>query len=251
MDTFKFVQTQSMQLYGAGASIGDVTVRVVNFNDLLGAPLAMTDFGTLGHGTLEPGTVDQEEAITWTGVTQNGDGTATLTGVKNQLGKAPYTQTSGLSLTHAGGTTFVISNTAGHYDLLAGKGNDETITGDWGFIGAVSFGALPTLPATTPTVDGQVTSKKYVTDSVSNEDTAIKALPITQWRPVHSGTFASGANSYVMTDATVTANSIIDVYAQGTPVGAWTVSSTGGSFTIYSSQVETSNMAFKYFINNF
>lgn len=69
-------------------------------------------------------------------------------------------------------------------------------------------------------------------------------------RPVRSGTFALGDTTYQKNDATVTANSIIDVYAQSAPVGAWTVESYSGYFIITSTKTETSNVDFKYFINN-
>jgi hypothetical protein len=78
----------------------------------------------------------------------------------------------------------------------------------------------------------------------------INVVTLAALRPVYSGTFASGSNTYNKTDANVTANSIIDVYAQSTPIGTWSVSSSVGSFTITSTATETGNVAFKYFINN-
>ncbi len=93
----------------------------------------MTDFGTVGFGTLEPGNSTFEEQISFTGIVQNVNGTATLTGVSTVLMVSPYTETSGLAQTHAGSTTFVISNTSGFYNELSGKSDDETITGTWTF----------------------------------------------------------------------------------------------------------------------
>jgi hypothetical protein len=69
-------------------------------------------------------------------------------------------------------------------------------------------------------------------------------------RPVLSGTFTSGSTTYQKTDANVTADSIIDVYAQSAPVGAWSVVSYAGYFIITSTKTETGNVDFKYFINN-
>ena len=69
-------------------------------------------------------------------------------------------------------------------------------------------------------------------------------------RPIKSGTFASGSATYNKSDSGVTADSIIDVYAQSTPIGTWSVASSAGSFTITSTATETGNVAFKYFINN-
>jgi len=86
---------------------------------------------------------------------------------------------------------------------------------------------------------------------VSFTDLNIPLNTINSIRPIHSGTFASGSTTYTQTDSTVTASSIIDVYAQATPVGTWSVSSSAGSFTITSTATESANVAFKYFINNF
>lgn len=102
----------------------------------------MTDFGDIGYATIEPGNGTQEEQISFSGVTQNANGTATLTGVKNVLFISPYTETSGTAKTHAGSTTLVISNTSGFYNQFPAKANDETITGQW------TFDVFPITPAT-------------------------------------------------------------------------------------------------------
>lgn len=132
-DAFKFVQVQPYSLAGAGAVAGDTTIILKSFEDIDGNVLAMSDFGDVGFGTLEPGNGSQEEQISFTGVTQNASGTATLTGVSNVSFLYPYTETSGLSKAHPGSSIFVISNTSGFYDKLTSKSDDETITGVWTF----------------------------------------------------------------------------------------------------------------------
>jgi hypothetical protein len=67
---------------------------------------------------MEPGNGSQEEQISFTGVTQNSNGTATLTGVKSVLFTSPYTETSGITKTHAGSTTVILSNDAGFYGQI-------------------------------------------------------------------------------------------------------------------------------------
>lgn len=124
----KYAQLQPFTLYGSGASVGDTSVVLSSFNDLLGVPLTMASFGTEGYGTIEPNT-SQEEQIGFTGITNNANGTVTLTGVTHVLFISPYTETSGLGTAHAGGVGFVISNTAGFYNRFTAKNNDETITG--------------------------------------------------------------------------------------------------------------------------
>lgn len=131
---FKYVQSQNFSLAGAGAIAGATSVTLKSFKGIDGITnLTMTDFGAIGFGTLEPGNGTQEEQISFTGITQNSSGTATLTGVNTVLFINPYTATSGLVKTHAGSTTFVVSNTAGFYDKFPAKANDETITGQWTF----------------------------------------------------------------------------------------------------------------------
>ena len=133
-DNFLYAQLQSYALYGAGASIGDTSITLKSMLDIDGNALSMSGtFGTIGFGTIEPGNGSSEEQISFTGLTNNSNGTVTLTGVKSVGFTAPYTATSGLAKTHPGSTTFVISNTAGFYDHLTSKNDDETIAGIYTF----------------------------------------------------------------------------------------------------------------------
>lgn len=131
-DTFKFVQTQDFRLAGSGCTLSDTSITLQSFKQIDGSTtLTMTDFGTTGYGVIEPDT-SREENISFTGVTQNADGTATLTGITRGLRFVdPYTQDTNLRHPHAGSVTFRISNTAPFYAELAGKDNDETVTGIW------------------------------------------------------------------------------------------------------------------------
>lgn len=111
------IQTLPFILYGAGASAGDTTLTLSSFQDIDSNDIAMTDLGTISYLTIDPGSIDEEQ-ISFTGVTQNVNGTATLTGVKSVAFKTPYTETSGLSKSHTGGSIAVLSNTAGFYNYL-------------------------------------------------------------------------------------------------------------------------------------
>lgn len=163
-DQFKFVQNQPSTLAGAGATIGDTSVILSSFQTIDGVNLAMTDFGSIGYGTMEPGSGTQEEQISFSGIVQNANGTATLTGVKSVLFVSPYTETTGLSKTHAGGTQFVISNTAGFYNKLTSKSDDETITGLWDFPSGANNPTIGDVTYVAPTGDTQIATKKYVDD---------------------------------------------------------------------------------------
>lgn len=111
-------QLQPFALSGAGAVAGATSITLQSMLDIDGTEVDMTSFGDVGYGTLEPGNGALEEQISFTDITQNSNGTATLTGVKNVEFLTPYTETSGLSKTHAGSTTFVISNTSGFYNAI-------------------------------------------------------------------------------------------------------------------------------------
>lgn len=144
----KYVQAQTFQLSGAGVSAGDTTMTVNNFTQIDGTTLSMSNFGITGYGTVEPGSGINEEQISWTSITDNGDGTSTLSGVDHVLDVYPYTGTAGFNTDHTGGVNFVITNTAGFYNTFANKSNDETITGAWS--------------GPTPTISAQFATKGYV-----------------------------------------------------------------------------------------
>lgn len=145
----------SYTLYGAGASVSDTSLILTSFLDINGTAITMAAFGSKGYGTIEPGSSSKEEQISFTGITANGNGTYTLTGVKTVLFIYPYTETSGISKSHAGGVKFVISNTSGYYNTFANLNNDQT------FAGINTFTILPQ-SAATPSANADLTTKTYV-----------------------------------------------------------------------------------------
>lgn len=126
--------------------------------------------GDKGYFTMEPGSGTLEEQVSFTGVTQNSNGTATITGVSTVLFEYPYTETSGLAKTHAGATVVLLSNTSGFYNQFVAKNDDSTVTGLVTFPNGAN---TPQLGATyvAPTLDTQAASKKYV------DDTAVAGAP--------------------------------------------------------------------------
>ncbi len=157
-DLLKYVQTSKTTLSGAGCSntATSIILSSLRLPDRL-TPITMADFGSLGIMTLEPGT-EREENISFTGLTQNPDGTATLTGVLRGLNfVSPYTSVPAYGLPHAGGAIAIISNSAPFLDKQGGKDNDETITGDWDF-SVIS----PQVPTMTSSDTGRAASIEYV-----------------------------------------------------------------------------------------
>lgn len=133
-DNRRYVQAQTFILSGSGAIVGATTIVLSSMKQIDGSTnLTSTDIGSKATGTLEPNNSTQEEAITFTGITQNSNGTATLTGVKTVLFVDPYTETSGLAKAHPGGAKFILTNTAEFYSEFTNKNDDETISGNWIF----------------------------------------------------------------------------------------------------------------------
>lgn len=146
-DRIKLVQGQDFQLAGGGIGLTDTSITIDDFvlpNS--GVPITMDMFGEIGYITLEPET-QREENISFTGVTQNGDSTATITGVVRGLplastdDQADY-NTPDLSLrqAHSGGSLLRITNSVSLLQWFAGKLNDETIEGAWTFPGTTATG---------------------------------------------------------------------------------------------------------------
>jgi len=132
---FTPVQAQKFRLAGSGitATASSITLQSFKLPDA-STTIAMADLGSVAYGTLEPGT-SKEEQISFTGVTQNANGTATLTGVTRGLDfrSSNCSSVSANKKTHAGGSTFILSNTACFYSEFDVSKNDEHITGTWTF----------------------------------------------------------------------------------------------------------------------
>jgi len=160
--------------YRLKASIGtsDTTVNLSSFKE----PVSDINYTmsyldtTIAYGTIDPQTT-RPEFISFSGITQNSDGSATLTGVSRGLTRTPQgescTASTTLATRHPGQAIFILSDSPCHFSEFAVKRNDETITGSW------------TVP--TPTADGNPTPKSYVDNlvnggTVSHDSVVIAAL---------------------------------------------------------------------------
>lgn len=162
-----FVQVQDMYLSGSGITSSATSITLDQFKYPNGDLVVMSDFGSVGYGTLEPDTT-REENIKFTGISQLGSGKATLTGVTRGLGlSAPYTASSTLQFAHAGGTLFRITNSAPFYAELLAKQNNEYVDG------VITYNVLPVATSTigTATTTYQFVTKQYV-DNVVNQGAA-------------------------------------------------------------------------------
>jgi len=131
----------------------DSTITLSSFTSN-GVALTMSNFGSIGYGVLDPENNARIEDISFTGVTQNANGTATLTGVSRGLAfTSPYAASITNAHTHLVGSHFLLSDTGGFYSQFGLLNNSQT------FSGIVNFSVSPTAP--TPTTASQVATKGY------------------------------------------------------------------------------------------
>lgn len=97
-----------------------------------GYEIVDADLGDIFFVTLEPGSRSKQEIASCTTVTQNANNTATLSGCTRGLSPvSPYTASSTLKFSHAGGSQVVFSDPPQLFNLYTAKANNEGITGEW------------------------------------------------------------------------------------------------------------------------
>lgn len=155
--TFRVVETPTYHLY-SGESGTATTLRITPYPvDLDGVKLTMTDFGSNPTLTVDPGFKGAEEIESFTGITDNGDNTATLTGLSRDLAsKYPYT-TTGTGRTHGSGSIVVFGNNPQIYGRLAAPENTQTWTATQTFA-STTFPGFDIDPGATYYTNGPVTT---------------------------------------------------------------------------------------------
>jgi hypothetical protein len=123
------------QTYTLASSISstDTTMTLSSFLEpVSGVPYTMLLLNTdIVYATIAPRTA-QSEFISFTGITQNVDGTATLTGVVRGLAKKyPFTASATFRLPHSGQSQFILSDAPQLFNKKGTLENDEEITGYW------------------------------------------------------------------------------------------------------------------------
>ena len=103
-----------------------------------GIKITMTSLNSdIAYGTLDPQSSTRKEFISFTGITQNVDGTATITGVSRGLSFLyPFSASTTLAKSHPGQSIFILSDSPQLFNEYAKLRNDEYITGTWGFANA-------------------------------------------------------------------------------------------------------------------
>jgi len=123
------------QTYTLGSSISstDTSILLSSFTEpVSGTPYTMALLNTdIVYATIAPRT-SNSEFISFTGITQNANGTATLTGVTRGLAKKyPFTTSATFKLPHAGQSQFILSDAPQVFAKYGALDNDEVIIGQW------------------------------------------------------------------------------------------------------------------------
>lgn len=140
--------------YFLGSSIGstDTSILLSSFLEpVSGTPYTMALLNTsIVYGTIAPGT-SSSEFVSFTGITQNANGTALLTTVTRGLAKKyPFTSDTTFKLPHSGQSIFILSDAPQVFKKYGALDNDEIVSGNWDFTGVVTFSNFPITPSNTP-----------------------------------------------------------------------------------------------------
>ncbi len=129
------VASKTYTLFGGGISSSANTITLSSFKiPVSDLPFNMSHFGdgvnATGYLTIEPGSATKQEFVSFTGITQNGDGTATLTGVQRGLAPVyPYTASTTYAKSHAGGSVVTVSNPPQLYEAIYSYIDNATTSG--------------------------------------------------------------------------------------------------------------------------
>lgn len=172
------LQTYTLQ---SSVSSTQTTITLSSFKvPVSGDDVTMALMNTsVAYGTIAPRT-NQSEFISFTGITQNADGTATLTGVTRGLDKThPFTTNTDFKLPHAGASQFILSDAPGLFNEYSILRNDETVTGEKTFpTGGNANAPKSGSSYTAPTDPLEYASKQYV-DNTATGTTNVDRVIVT------------------------------------------------------------------------
>lgn len=120
--------------YRLQTSIGttDTTINLSSFKNRSGIALTLANLDTDKiYGTLSPQT-SRSEFVSCTGITQNANGTASLTSCTRGLSDiAPFTASSTLRQSHPGQSVFILSDSPNFFEEYARVRNNQYVSGNW------------------------------------------------------------------------------------------------------------------------
>lgn len=115
----------------SSVSSTQTTVTLTSFKEpISNIPYTMSYLNsTIEYGTVDPQNATSKEFISFTGITQNSNGTATLTGVSRGLSPSyPFTASSTFRAAHSGQSIFILSNPPQLYNSFYNLSNNATST---------------------------------------------------------------------------------------------------------------------------
>lgn len=193
------------------SSVGssDTTVTLASFKEPVSNIRYTMSYlnSTIEFGTLEPQT-NTKEFISFTGITQNSDGSATLTGVLRGLGFSyPYTASTTLQQSHPGQSIFILSNPPQLTNQYANKNNSETINpcgstcGTWTFASTSPpvYDVNPTFSNALQLIDKQYADSLTINGAPTSTETAMGVSVLTPQTVIGSSTASTtGSGPYVI-----------------------------------------------------
>lgn len=123
---------QTYNLAGSGVSSSATSIILQSLTiKQTGQKILTGDLSSTFYVTLDPGNNSKQEIVSCTTVAQ-GASSATLSGCTRGLSPiSPYTASTTLQFTHAGGAQVIFSDPPQLFNLYTAKDNNETITGTW------------------------------------------------------------------------------------------------------------------------
>lgn len=109
-------------------------IVVKNLKDSRGNSITSM-IGSVLYATIEPTSQNNQEIISFTGITDLGNNLVRLTGVTRNLNPVPPHTALTADVPHGNGATIIITDTPQFWNERAAKDKDENITGEWEFTG--------------------------------------------------------------------------------------------------------------------
>lgn len=157
--SFLKIQSPATSLYSGLSASGTSMVLAKYPVDLDGNKLTMGAFGVTPQCTVDPKISGYEEIIGFTNIVDNGDGTATFTGLSRDLASSNLA-TPGTGKQHGAGAIVILSWNPQDVARLMNLEDAQTVAG------VKTFSSFPITPSSAPTTNYQVANKKYMDDAI-------------------------------------------------------------------------------------
>lgn len=235
---------------GTSISSTDTSILLSSFIEpVTGTPYTMVLLNTeIAFGTIAPKTT-QSEFISFTGITQNANGSALLTGITRGLAKKyPFTTDAAYKLPHSGQTQFIISDVPQVFQEYISLNNDESIGGDKTFTDH-----SPTVPTELSSEIHRAASIEYVNDATTsgapNASTTVKGIvELATQAETDARTTTGGTGALLVPTPNVMRSTLLSDYVVDTgavnayviaPVPAITAYTTGQVFSFKATNTNT------------